>query len=303
MSTVLERMIQRTRSPLSSLEPVIRPHFTPRTSAGLGTGIADPAAQADAEGALGQAVAAQLPHSSPSARPGAGSATTEAAPWLGEAEPPTVPSSRPQPADVRRPGQAVRTTPHEPVVWPGSRTAGSRAADVMRELQDPGPPQAPPPTAEPPVKPDVTGPAAAGRQTQPAAAIAAEGVGTAMTPEAASAIARPSPFAPSVETTGEVPPAPTMTAAGAAMRPEATAVQVPATLLHSAPPDAVPAGPRKRQEAPPGGSRAGPDISISIGHIEVRAAPAIDRPQRTQAPFRPNVSLADFLHQPRERRL
>jgi hypothetical protein len=43
-----------------------------------------------------------------------------------------------------------------------------------------------------------------------------------------------------------------------------------------------------------GASGSPPDITISIGHIEVRSGPAAEKP-RTQPPFRPQVSLADFL--------
>jgi hypothetical protein len=42
-------------------------------------------------------------------------------------------------------------------------------------------------------------------------------------------------------------------------------------------------------------------VTISIGHIEVHAAPAIERP-RAQPPFRPRVSLEEFLGQKQERR-
>jgi len=44
---------------------------------------------------------------------------------------------------------------------------------------------------------------------------------------------------------------------------------------------------------------SGPEITISIGHIEVRSAPAAAEP-RTRPRFRPQVSLADFLSQDRQ---
>jgi len=44
-----------------------------------------------------------------------------------------------------------------------------------------------------------------------------------------------------------------------------------------------------------------PDVTISIGHIEVRAAPAIEHP-RTRPAFRPRVPLDDFLNQRQDRR-
>ena len=70
----------------------------------------------------------------------------------------------------------------------------------------------------------------------------------------------------------------------------------------------LPAGPRpgRRAESPAGQRERsagalrgpGPEITISIGHIEVRAAPAVAEPQ-VRPRFRPQVSLADFLSQDR----
>jgi hypothetical protein len=48
-----------------------------------------------------------------------------------------------------------------------------------------------------------------------------------------------------------------------------------------------------------GGTR--PDVTISIGHIEVRAAPPVGQP-RARRPFRPQVSLDDFLSQQQDGR-
>ncbi len=42
----------------------------------------------------------------------------------------------------------------------------------------------------------------------------------------------------------------------------------------------------------------GTEVTISIGHIEVRSAPSAEKP-RPRPPFRPQVSLADFLGQDR----
>lgn len=44
-----------------------------------------------------------------------------------------------------------------------------------------------------------------------------------------------------------------------------------------------------------------PDVTISIGHIEVRAAPPAEQP-RTRQPFRPQVALDDFLSKRQDRR-
>ncbi len=52
---------------------------------------------------------------------------------------------------------------------------------------------------------------------------------------------------------------------------------------------------RPRQENDSGEKRTAPDVSITIGHIEVHAAQPAERISRSQ--FRPRVSLDDFLGQ------
>ena len=75
----------------------------------------------------------------------------------------------------------------------------------------------------------------------------------------------------------------------------------PAAVVEPGP---VPVRPRPAQapgqwSAPPGQVAevypgSGPEVTISIGHIEVRSAPTADKP-RSRPPFRPQVGLADFL--------
>jgi hypothetical protein len=66
--------------------------------------------------------------------------------------------------------------------------------------------------------------------------------------------------------------------------------------------DASPDGPGATRIAIPSGA-AGPALTITIGHIEVAAAPAAasrpreQAPQRSRQPSRPLVSLSDFLDQ------
>jgi hypothetical protein len=72
----------------------------------------------------------------------------------------------------------------------------------------------------------------------------------------------------------------------------------PALAAH---PRAGPRGAPARPEPAPRTGGTGPDVTISIGHIEVRAAPPTERP-RTRRPFRPQVSLDDFLSQRRDQR-
>ena len=79
----------------------------------------------------------------------------------------------------------------------------------------------------------------------------------------------------------------------------------PAAVVEPGP---VPVRPRPAQapgqwSAPPGQVAevypgSGPEVTISIGHIEVRSAPTADKP-RSRPPFRPQVGLADFLSQDR----
>lgn len=59
---------------------------------------------------------------------------------------------------------------------------------------------------------------------------------------------------------------------------------------------ALPARRPGQQGEPFGGT--GPEVTISIGHIEVRSAPAAAEP-RSRPTFRPQVSLADFLSRDR----
>jgi len=61
---------------------------------------------------------------------------------------------------------------------------------------------------------------------------------------------------------------------------------------------ASPAPTARPGQAAEGFPGSGPEVTISIGHIEVRSAPTADKP-RSRPPFRPQVGLADFLSQDR----
>ena len=85
--------------------------------------------------------------------------------------------------------------------------------------------------------------------------------------------------------------------------PDSALVPVITARLAAAAPRA--AGPRGAAGAPAGQGlpavpAAGPEITITIGRIEVRAAPA--PAPRPRPPARPRVSLADFLGQQRDGR-
>jgi hypothetical protein len=313
MSTVLERMIQRTRAPLSSIEPLSQPHFAPaRPAQRL---WADPADEIAGAAPDGSGVAGQYPR--PDARPelppeepahihrADGPASSAAAPWPGEAEPLAAP---PQPGLglEPRPAAARNRTPDADRTRPGPAAS--------RRRPDPGPPRLEPAAAgrltsdtrqtQPP-------PAAASRrrapdpgQTPPEPAAASPDAG--QTPQEPAATPAPragggasrDALGPGIEEPAA--PATAEPGAGPAVRP----VTAPARLLPAAPRPAAQEG--SGRSPVPGASAAGdsggrPDVTISIGHVEVRAAPPIERP-RTRPPFRPRVSLDDFLGQQQDRR-
>jgi hypothetical protein len=72
----------------------------------------------------------------------------------------------------------------------------------------------------------------------------------------------------------------------------------PAVIVFGAP-DPLAAGDDRPQSQSAGATQ--PPVTISIGQIEVRAAPAAAQPQTAPA-FRPRVSLDDFLARRQGRR-
>ena len=222
MSTLIERMILRTRQPLSSLEPITPVRYA----------LTTPGQQPDE------------------------AAITEIPPALADV---LRPSLSPPPHGSRRQNAVVSNRPVSPSVA-APRTASPRS--VTPGEQDPD----------------------AGARDLRAALERTERLQDRENP----GDSRPMPAAH-----GEGPNSRDNTAAG----PTAPALPIP-----------VPARLRTGDLAEPPATTAasvdgtqddehasGPDITVTIGHIEVRAAPSVPaRP--APPPFRPQVSLTDFLN-------
>jgi hypothetical protein len=224
MSTLIERMIQRARAPLSSLEPIAPVRYAPTTSG------QQPDEAAFAE--LPSAPAEMTDHGRPT--PPRRSSSRNA--LLGEGQrgaspvpPGTASHGSITPADLQ---------PHSARRERRAGTSGTEGVLDQEALRDD---ERRPPTPGPFDDADLHTTTTAGR--------------TAPTqPIALTARLRPADLAGN---------------AGAAARP--------------------PVGGNASDEV-----ARGPEITVTIGHIEVRAASAAPaRPART--PFRPQVSLADFL--------
>lgn len=244
-SGVLARMIQRSREPRSSLEPVIQPRFAPRAG-GFVPG-ADAALGADAAPAEDSASAARPPGLLP-------------------------PDARP--ADA---------------VPPEARPAGALPAEALSPDVPARPPAAPAPEGAPP-------------DALPAEAPVAVISGLPGTSRVAGSGGRSAQHLPWVVTSapdeGLAPPdaGPPSRRARAASDGAGTARSVGREYRSEQR--------SYRSAAGEPGHQAGagePSVTITIGHIEVRAAPAPPRAPRPEAPqrprpaFRPRTTLADFL--------
>jgi hypothetical protein len=243
-SSVLARMIQRSREPQSSLEPVIRPRFVPR--AGVLAPAGDPAPDAPPPAALPPA--ARPPDASPPAArpPGAsppGRRPPAAAP-LGALSP-----DEPTPDAL----------PSEPVT-PRALAAGE-ISDLPEAFRVP---ESPPQHSLWPV---TAGP---GEDDIPSG----------------DGLAPLDPVPPSRRTRAASSRPGASRAAGREHRREQPGPQPMAALADD-----------------PGhaGDAGEPSVTITIGHIEVRAVQAPPRPPRPETPprprpaFRPQTTLADFL--------
>lgn len=240
MSALLERMIQRTRAPLSVVEPRSRPRFASSSSL------------FDARESAVQPVA--LPEAP--------------APGLGPAQP----SARRARPDDDSPGRASTGSAQEVEQrLPAARRSVRRTAS--------GHPSKPQNDDDFAAASEVTGP-----PPQPSAGRSASTGDRSATLTPAAVSGRP--------TADRLEPLPADTPPG-----ERTAVPLwRADHLLARPLDSdderrAP-GPREHERATRGEPQ--PKVTISIGHIEVRAAPA-GPPAPSPTPFRPQVSLAAFL--------
>lgn len=230
-SGVLGRMVQRSRGPLSSLEPVIRPRFAPRAE-GFVPGDGRPAdvlapAELDADAVDTRPPGLTVPgQEAPAADLSGSPATLRAADGAGHS-PRDGPRSVPREASGGDAAAAERAFPPTGGLWPAAPALSGGATAWDAAWGDTG----------------RNGAASDG----------------------------PAPLEPS-------PLIPAITARPGASRPAT-------------------------RSADPGNraSGASPPVTITIGHIEVRAAAVTQRPARQETTarprpaFRPQTTLADFL--------
>ncbi len=282
MSTLIERMIQRTRGPLSSLEPVATPAFA-AVPLGEHAWAGSPGEAAADEASVVASGQDQRPGQRPDQQPGErpdqqpgtrqrrspartvgddhadGPADSGRGPLL---EAPVTARARPARAmPAPDPSPRNRTTPR----WPEPPPAANR--HLGHDHSESGPDQVAMPVGRSDENPHNARERAV-PEPEANAAAGPEGRATAAGPRAAAA----------------------EPGARAAVEP----ATLPARLRRAHPQPEPPELPGQAAYA----SGSGPEITISIGHIEVRSAPATEQP-RIRPPFRPQVSLADFLGQDR----
>jgi len=329
MSTVLERMIQRTRGPLSSLEPVATPAFVavplnePGWAGPVGdahplAGLADldsvAGAPAGLSGPLGEVVMEEVSEAAPRpepdldqslggrpaqravprpGRPRARARGHEHGDNLADSSPGPIPGGpagrvpmTPTPM-MSAPVAPAAVTPGPGLPSGPDRTSGRRSTSRGQPAANPHPDEdhrkpGPDPVANADEQPhDVRERGNRTMRAMPVKRPAEEndaGTGQAAAEE-------PGAFRPTVASPAEaVEPGPVP------VRPRPA--QVPGQWPTSPSPSTRPG-----QSAEPV-PESGPEITISIGHIEVRSAPAPEKP-RSRPPFRPQVSLTDFLSRDR----
>lgn len=116
------------------------------------------------------------------------------------------------------------------------------------------------------------------------------------------------PASPRPDTGAESPVAPSRTESPITLRQAAAAVAQPAAhgrqpgeapLLMTEPTDGDPG----RRVAPfPAAAAPAPQVTVAIGRVEVKAAPAIEPVRRPPPPVRPRLSLTEYLARPRRGR-
>jgi hypothetical protein len=310
MSTLLERMIQRTRGPLSSLEPVATPTFAAvRLSGQARADLAGPS------GPSGQAIAddASLAASGQEPRPGG---HPDHPPDGRRGQRTGIPPERPQvrPVDDERAGD-MADSGGEPVPGGSAKVVPAMPGPVMPDLGRPSPrrstPRGRPPAAN--KRPDedrrVPGPGPVARDAGLAGKEPHDGHERGIRKTEATRTAGPTPAAAAapgaIAAAGPGAMAPAESGAIAAGSAAVEPVQVAVVEPGPVPAPVLPAYPRDQRPEPPTWpgqvadvpGEPGPEVTISIGHIEVRSVPAAAEEPTARPPFRPQVSLADFLGQ------
>jgi hypothetical protein len=243
MTSVLERMVQRARGPLSSLEPLSPLAFGPRpelwtSPGGIETVASEPA---------------------PAHRPAPDRRrTAERSSWRPSGDP-----SRGEDPPIGVHAATVAMAPPEPAVMHDAPT--------------------------PATTPDIDAPS----HSQPPAVRGETGVSG---PPSRGDDRHEAPPRAVIEPASRIPaamPDPEPAADGPAAMTRDGSDRTPGNSAHQTPGDSA--------DQASGDGSGGSEVTISIGHIVVHAAPAIERP-RAQPPFRPRVSLEEFLGQTQERR-
>jgi hypothetical protein len=261
MSSRLERMIERTRAPLSGIEPLLQPRYAPQRAAGKGSSGINAMASAPE---VSEFSSAELESNMPD---------SEAIPASQAANARTVSASEP-----RRTADRMLQRKHLPetqVVFHSSVSRGS-AAELLPETQlHQNPPDSHDPAAEP----------LHGTQLHRAPVFQP---------------ATPPADHPTVTDDSTHRPVATKLASASDTALKQRAKAEPAT----APPENKSYLPQQRElnsRGVTGPDKTSMDVTISIGHIEIRAVQA---PEARLGPgFRPRVSLDDFLNRRNRERI
>jgi hypothetical protein len=263
MSSLLERMVQTTRAPLSGIEPLLQPRYAPQRAAGQRSSKTD---MTDSLTELSEFSSAE-----------SGSATphSEALPAPQAANPRSISVSEARISADRMPqrelSQATQVVPRRP----SSRNSGAEPLPGTQvDQQRPGSRnRAAEPSALPAQHLTCTGDSA---QQLVSARLASTLQAASSAGSAADSVAKKK-------------------SANEQMVPAQRAKAEPTTLL----PSENKSFSRQQQQLVPHidarSEKTSTDVTISIGHIEIRAAQAAEHPRRPG--FRPRVSLNDFLNQ------
>jgi len=265
MSTVLARMIKRTREPLSSVQPLAPAPFGAASAdlASISTTAEPPAREDDDRAADPITAPRRAPARAPRGRdpdPSAAEDPDSTAPPRRMA--PAAQTAPPGTAQTAPPGTAETAPLGAAATAPAESGTSAQAAEGVRHA--PAEQDHPPDNSEPNRAPQGIEQRIEQRSEQ------------RIEYDAARELDEP----------GAPPEIGTRSEEAAKLEPRATLV------LSSRPEPAASAEPRTPPQPETADPR--PEVTISIGHIEVRAAP-VSAPPRASAPFRPRISLDQFL--------